>query len=71
MAPRSTEAIKVNNALRRTVRSAVGTLTLMATDPAKRLAAAAQAFRSPDPEQLAAHPRRPRRRDRRRASRRP
>ena len=52
VAPRSTEPIKVNNALRRSVRSAIGTLTLMAKDPAKRLSAATQAFRSPDPDQL-------------------
>ena len=52
--PRSTEAVKVNNALRRSVRSAISTLTLMAQDPGKRLSAATQAFRSPDPEQLEA-----------------
>ena len=54
MAARSTEAIKVNNALRRAVRSAISTLTLMAHDPGRRLAAAGEAFRTPDPEQLEA-----------------
>jgi urea transport system permease protein len=54
VAPRSTEAIKVNNSLRRAIRSAVSSLTLMASDPGKRRAAAAQAFRSPDPDQLEA-----------------
>jgi urea transport system permease protein len=51
---RSTEAIKVNNALRRAIRSALSTLTLMDPDPARRMAAAAEAFKNPDPEALAA-----------------
>jgi urea transport system permease protein len=51
---RSTEAIKVNNALRRAVRAALATLTLMDPDPARRMAAAAEAFKNPDPEGLAA-----------------
>ena len=50
--PRSTEAIKVNNSLRRAVRSAISTLSLLNKDPAKRIAAAEEAFRTPDPEQL-------------------
>ncbi len=50
--PRSTDAIKVNNSLRRAVRSAISTLSLLNKDPAKRMAAAAEAFRTPDPEQL-------------------
>ena len=54
VAARSTEAIKVNNSLRRAIRSAISTLTLMNPDPAKRLAAAGEAFRTPDPEQLEA-----------------
>jgi urea transport system permease protein len=48
---RSTEAIKVNNSLRRAIRAAVSTLTLMHPDPARRLSAADEAFRSADPEQ--------------------
>ena len=54
VAARSTDPIKVNNALRRAVRSAISTLTLMSDDPARRLAAANEAFRTPDPEQLEA-----------------
>ncbi len=54
VAARSTDAIKVNNGLRRAVRSAMATLTLMDPDPAKRMAAAAQAFKSPDPAGLPA-----------------
>ncbi len=54
VAPRSTDPIRVNNALRRAVRSAISTLTLMSDDPARRLAAANEAFRTPDPEQLEA-----------------
>jgi urea transport system permease protein len=49
---RSTEPVKVNNALRRAIRSAISTLTLRASDPGSRLAAAGEAFRRPDPEQL-------------------
>ncbi|BCH24700.1 urea ABC transporter permease subunit UrtB [Mesorhizobium sp. L-8-3] len=41
--------IKINNALRRTIRDALGALTLGSADPARRLAAAATMFRSPDP----------------------
>ena len=51
---RSTEAIKVNNSLRRVVRAALGTLTLSHPDPARRLGAAAAAFGAPDPEQIEA-----------------
>ena len=54
VAARSTDPIRVNNALRRAIRSAVSTLTLTDPDPARRLEAANAAFRSPDPEQLAA-----------------
>ncbi|MFT3974754.1 MAG: urea ABC transporter permease subunit UrtB [Amaricoccus sp.] len=54
VASRSTDAVKVNNSLRRTIRSALATLTLMNPDPAQRLAAAGEAFRNPDPEQLEA-----------------
>ena len=54
VAGRSTDAVKVNNSLRRTIRSALATLTLTNPDPAQRLAAAGEAFRNPDPEQLQA-----------------
>ncbi|TPK30421.1 urea ABC transporter permease subunit UrtB [Mesorhizobium sp. B2-5-3] len=40
--------IKVNNTLRRTIRDALGTLTLGAKDPALRLAAADTMFKTPD-----------------------
>ena len=40
--------IKVNNGLRRTIRDALGTLTLRARDPAVRLAAATTMFKTPD-----------------------
>ena len=54
VAARSTDAVRVNNALRRAVRSAVATLTLMHDDPGRRMAAASEAFRAGDPEQLEA-----------------
>jgi urea transport system permease protein len=40
--------IKVNNSLRRVVRDALGTLTLRASDPGVRLAAAMTMFKTPD-----------------------
>ncbi|RWK19755.1 MAG: urea ABC transporter permease subunit UrtB [Mesorhizobium sp.] len=40
--------IKVNNSLRRTIRDALGTLTLRAMDASVRLAAAATMFKTPD-----------------------
>jgi urea transport system permease protein len=46
--------VRVNNALRRAIRSALSTLTLMDPDPAKRLAAAAETFKNPDPDGIAA-----------------
>ncbi|MEI4486136.1 urea ABC transporter permease subunit UrtB [Frigidibacter sp. MR17.14] len=46
------DRIRVNNSLRRTIRAALGVLTLGSPDPAKRLAAAEAAYRSPDPEQV-------------------
>ena len=52
IAARSTTAIRVNNSLRRTIRAAMGVLTLSHPDPARRLAAAEAAFRAPDAEQL-------------------
>ncbi|PZQ47823.1 MAG: urea ABC transporter permease subunit UrtB [Rhodovulum sulfidophilum] len=54
VAARSTEAIRVNNGLRRAIRAAIGMLTLSSPDPAKRLAAANTAFGAPDPEQIPA-----------------
>lgn len=44
--------IKVNNGLRRTIRSALGGLTLRASDPAVRLAAAGAVFKARDAEAL-------------------
>jgi urea transport system permease protein len=51
---RGSTAMRVNNALRRTVSAAVGTLTLRDPDPAVRLDAARAAFRAPDAAQAAA-----------------
>jgi urea transport system permease protein len=48
---RGSSAIRVNNALRRAVAAAVGTLTLGHPDPARRLEAAQAAFRAPNPAQ--------------------
>lgn len=50
---RAAEKIRVNNSLRRDIRTAMGILTLRDPDPAKRLTAADAAFRSADPEQIA------------------
>ncbi|MCB1389703.1 MAG: urea ABC transporter permease subunit UrtB [Rhodobacteraceae bacterium] len=52
VARRSTESIRVNNALRRAIRTALGVLTLMDPDPARRLAAAEAALRTPSAEQV-------------------
>lgn len=49
---RGASKIKVNNALRRTIRTAIGIMTLQHPDPAKRLAAAEAAFKAPDPGQV-------------------
>ena len=46
------EKIKVNNKLRRTIRSALGGLTLMSPDAATRASAAAAVFQSGDPESI-------------------
>ena len=54
VAPRSTNPVKVNNLLRRAVRSAIATLSLVDADPAKRLSSAEQAFAAPDPEAISA-----------------
>ncbi|MEM9395112.1 MAG: urea ABC transporter permease subunit UrtB [Pseudomonadota bacterium] len=49
---RGSSKIRVNNGLRRDIRTAIGTLTLRAPDPSLRLAAAEAAFRAPNPDQL-------------------
>jgi urea transport system permease protein len=54
IAARTTTAVRVNNGLRRTIRAALGVLTLTDPDPARRLEAAETAFRAPDAEQIAA-----------------
>src|SRR5690606_38218121 len=46
------EKIRVNNRLRRAVRSAMGQLTLMSPDAAVRIAAARSVLRTADPESL-------------------
>ncbi len=46
------EKIKVNNRLRRAIRAALGTLTLMSPDAEVRRAAADSIFKSGDPEQI-------------------
>jgi urea transport system permease protein len=51
---RSTDPIRVNNSLRRSIRAAISTLTLMHPDPALRMVAATSAFAAADPEQIAA-----------------
>jgi len=52
VAARTTTPVRVNNALRRTIRTSMGVLTLRHPDPARRAAAAEAAFRTPDAEQL-------------------
>lgn len=54
VAARTTTPIRVNNALRRSIRAGLGVLTLSHPDPARRLAAAEAAFRAPDPDQIEA-----------------
>lgn len=46
LAASATKPVRLNNAVRRAVESALGTLTLLSPDPAKRLAAAESVFRS-------------------------
>ncbi|TCD16276.1 urea ABC transporter permease subunit UrtB [Oricola cellulosilytica] len=50
----SLKKIRVNNRLRRTVRDAIGALTLTAADPAVRMRAAETLFANPDPDALEA-----------------
>lgn len=51
---REVKKIKVNNKLRRVIRSALGVLTLMAPDPKVRLAAAEAIFKAKAPEKIEA-----------------
>ena len=51
---RKAKRIGINNSLRRAIRGAMGSLTLLSTDPAVRLAAAQSLFKSPDPGAIAA-----------------
>lgn len=46
--PDSASAVRLNNRLRRTVEAALGGLTLLSPDPAKRIAAAQSVFKSHD-----------------------
>ena len=47
-APANLQTVRLNNRLRRSIQAALGSLTLLAPDPDKRLAAAAAVFRSRD-----------------------
>ncbi|WP_346899239.1 urea ABC transporter permease subunit UrtB [uncultured Roseibium sp.] len=49
---REVKKIKVNNSLRRVIRSALGSLTLMAPDPNVRKAAAEAVFKAKDPDAI-------------------
>jgi len=51
---REVKKIKVNNKLRRVIRSALGSLTLMAPDPKVRIAAAEAVFKAKDPGSIEA-----------------
>lgn len=51
---RKAKRIGINNSLRRAIRGAMGSLTLLSSDPAVRLAAAQSLFKSPDPGAIAA-----------------
>ncbi|HEY8594040.1 MAG TPA: urea ABC transporter permease subunit UrtB [Devosiaceae bacterium] len=46
------DKIKVNNSLRRAIRSAMGQLTLMSPDPSQRARAASDLFKSADPDSI-------------------
>ena len=50
--PDSAAAVRLNNRLRRTVEAALGSLTLLSPDPAKRIAAAQSVFKSHDESAL-------------------
>jgi len=53
-APAGGKPVRVNNKVRRGIEMAMGTLTLVSPDPAKRLDAAASVFKSRDPNSRAA-----------------
>ena len=53
-APSGTRPVRVNNRIRRALDAAMGSLTLLNPDPAKRLAAAESVFKSRDPSTLPA-----------------
>ena len=50
--PPGLKPVKVNNRVRRAIEAAMGQLTLLSPDPAKRRTAAASLFHAPDPAQL-------------------
>jgi len=52
--PAGLKPVKVNNRVRRAIEAAMGQLTLLSPDPAKRLNAAVSLFHAPDPAQLPA-----------------
>ncbi|MDJ0932627.1 urea ABC transporter permease subunit UrtB [Breoghania sp.] len=51
-ARRDMERIRINNRLRRAIRSALGELTLMSKNPERRMKAAEQVFKARDPEAI-------------------
>ena len=53
-APADLSPVRVNNRVRRAIQAALGSLTLLAPDPGKRMAAAAAVFRSRDANALEA-----------------
>jgi len=53
-APADVSAVRVNNRVRRSIQAALGSMTLLAPDPARRRAAAAAVFRSRDVNALEA-----------------
>ncbi len=53
-APADLSPVRLNNRLRRSVDAALGALTLMSADPARRLAAAGSAFKAREPNALPA-----------------
>ncbi len=52
--PAGVKPVRVNNRIRRTIEAAMGGLTLLSADPAKRLEAARAVFKSKDANALAA-----------------
>src|SRR5262245_51467946 len=52
-APAGLKQVRINNRLRRSIEAALGALTLLSPDPAKRLEAAQAVFKSKDTNQLA------------------